>query len=112
MARYTRSRGNEYTGNNRRIVGCVILYAVHVIPKESGQFFPELLVLILKVMLKSQDSYNDVESFSQRVKAAGHEDHSYSSSAQVKNTLHVCEVSSLHGIAFLCCIGDKLVSCI
>jgi hypothetical protein len=40
------SHGNEYTPNNRIILGLVFLYAVIVVPEEKidDYFFPELLV--------------------------------------------------------------------
>jgi hypothetical protein len=31
-----RYHGTEYTNNNKRIVGCIVLYAVHVVSKETG----------------------------------------------------------------------------
>jgi hypothetical protein len=36
----TCSRGNEYTCNNRRIVGRVVFYAVRVVLKETRQLLP------------------------------------------------------------------------
>jgi uncharacterized membrane protein len=45
MAGNKHYRGNEYTRNNRRIVGRVIFYAVPVVSRKVGDwFFLELLV--------------------------------------------------------------------
>jgi hypothetical protein len=42
-----RYRGNEYTHNNRRIVGDVDIYAVRVVSKESG------LLVLLRTLVHS-----------------------------------------------------------
>jgi hypothetical protein len=50
MARQKRYRGNEYTRNNRRIVGRVVFNVAHVVSWKVGDwFFPELIVIYLFV---------------------------------------------------------------
>jgi hypothetical protein len=43
--RYKRYRGNEYTRNNRRIVGRVVFNVAHFVSRNVGDwFFPELVL--------------------------------------------------------------------